>query len=101
MQIALPRHLIEDTEQDHHFNQSQFYLEGLYDGNPAYILTYYFGDYQRVCQPELNLCKQNEDSVLQTKSSWIRLHRLKKNALVSLIIILISEWSGLRNFMLR
>ena len=92
VQLALPQQLVNLTEYKDRFAQSEFYILGLYNGAPAYLLTYYAANFQEVCQPKQNLCINKAVAAADvkngpyflTKTSWIKLHELQDHDLAQL-----------------
>ena len=78
------------TEHKDRFAQSQFHIVGLYNGAPAYLLTYYAANFQEVCQPKQKLCineagdLKNAGPYFLTKTSSVKLHQLQDHDLARL-----------------
>jgi hypothetical protein len=87
VRIAIPKALMANQDC-YDYEKSPYYILGLYDGEPAYLITLYMDDREDICQvkdlAEL-LCDPSlgQEAFIVTKTSEIPLFKHQEDALVT------------------
>ena len=87
VQIAVPRALVEDNGF-YDYENSPYYIEGLYDRELAFFITLYMDDREEVCRPKAAsqlLCDPSlgQEAFVISKTSEIRIFKHQRDAMVS------------------